>query len=436
VKGQIFTYGLTYVGAVVALFYPFVGVLIYISFAILEPPGLWYWSVPIGNYARIVAIAMLIGWVIKGGGDWRLGRSQAVLLSLVAYLLWATISLGMHSAPDWSWGFVVELTKVVLPFMAGLTLITSVRQLKQLAWTIALSQGYLAYEMNLRYYEGFYSRFREVSHAGLDNNSVAIAMATGVGFALFLGLREKVLWRKALAFLACVLMAHVIMFSMSRGGMLALCVVGVVSMFLVPKREFSLLLFIAVVILGFRLAGEGIRTRFSTVFVDAEQRDQSAQGRLDMWINCLDVMRRYPLLGCGPNQWRNIAPEYGHAKGKEAHTLWLQTGAELGIPGMAFLVSFYGLCIWRLWGLTRPYARPPDPWLTDGGRMVVAALAGFAVSAQFVSLEGLEIPYYVTLFGAGVLKVNSLLAAQNTLGPVNQQALPQPAPGTQGTPTA
>jgi hypothetical protein len=40
--------------------------------------------------------------------------------------------------------------------------------------------------------------------------------------------------------------------------------------------------------------------------------------------------------------------------------------------------------------------------------MVVTALAGFIVSAQFVSLEALEIPYFVTLLGAGTLRLLSL----------------------------
>jgi hypothetical protein len=39
--------------------------------------------------------------------------------------------------------------------------------------------------------------------------------------------------------------------------------------------------------------------------------------------------------------------------------------------------------------------------------MVIASLAGFAVAAQFVSLEGLEVPYYIVLIGAGALKLAS-----------------------------
>ena len=38
--------------------------------------------------------------------------------------------------------------------------------------------------------------------------------------------------------------------------------------------------------------------------------------------------------------------------------------------------------------------------------MVLPALAAFVVSVSFISLEGIEIPYYVVLFGAGVLKLS------------------------------
>jgi hypothetical protein len=39
--------------------------------------------------------------------------------------------------------------------------------------------------------------------------------------------------------------------------------------------------------------------------------------------------------------------------------------------------------------------------------MTIASLIGFMVSAQFVSLEALEIPYYVALLGAGSLVVHN-----------------------------
>jgi hypothetical protein len=72
------------------------------------------------------------------------------------------------------------------------------------------------------------------------------------------------------------------------------------------------------------------------------------------------------------------------------------------------LVSFYACCVWRLWPYVKRSDEQVDPWFTDTARMVIAALTGFAVSAQFVSLPGLEAPYYIVLLGAGALKLLSL----------------------------
>jgi hypothetical protein len=58
-----------------------------------------------------------------------------------------------------------------------------------------------------------------------------------------------------------------------------------------------------------------------------------------------------------------------------------------------------------------------DTWFADSARMTIASLVGFMVSAQFVSLEALEIPYYVALLGAGSLVVHAraVQAAQATV---------------------
>jgi len=56
-------------------------------------------------------------------------------------------------------------------------------------------------------------------------------------------------------------------------------------------------------------------------------------------------------------------------------------------------------------------------------RMVIASLVGFMVSSQFVSLEGLELPYYVVMIGAATLKVApsySLAAMPNSAVPNGQ----------------
>lgn len=405
-KGLIFTYLMTYGGTAASLFNPFVGLLIYICFAIIKPEVLWPWAVPPGNYSRIVAIGLLTGWTIQGCGRWRLGRGGIIVAAFVGYWLWAVLGMILARDQEVAWRFVELLTKIVLPFLVGVTTIDSVRKLKALAWVIVLSQGYLAYDFNMSYLGGF-NRLQIVGFGPLDNNSMAIALVSCTGMAFFLGLSAERWWMKALAAGASLAMLHAVLLSNSRGGMLGLIVTSLVVFLLLPKRPLYIATFAVFVALGLRLAGEDVRERFSTAFVEGEERDASAQSRVDLWADCIDVIATHPITGIGPDHWPLVAHEYGWPRGKEAHTLWLQIGAELGIPGLALLLTFYGTCMVRLWPLARERLYPADPWLRDSSRMVIASLAGFMVSAQFVSLEGLEIPYYTVLIGVTTLKLSS-----------------------------
>jgi probable O-glycosylation ligase (exosortase A-associated) len=428
-KGLIFTYLLTYGGAAASLLNPYWGLLVYICFAIVKPESMWYWSVPQGNYSRIVGVALLLGWALHGFGNWNLGRAWAVVAALIGFWAWAAISAA--GAPDQAiaWGFIETKSKIFLPFLVGITTIDSVTKLKQLAWVIVLSQGYVAFELNLAYYDGF-NRVTEAGFGGMDNNSVAIAMVTGVGTAFFLGLEAPGWWRKALAFAAAALMAHTVLFAFSRGGMLALILTGGMAFVLIPKRPKHYLALLLAILLGLRLAGPQVQERFMTSFAEEDVRDASAQSRLELWAACWNVMCQEPL-GIGPDHWALVAHQYGFKEGKEAHSLWLQTGGELGFPGMLCLLFFYGLCILQLWPLARGRSALPAPWYRDAARMTIASLTGFMVAAQFVSIVGLELPYYIALIGAGVLKLATMppwaAAALPAISALQRRAAPASA---------
>jgi putative inorganic carbon (HCO3(-)) transporter len=406
-KGLLFTYLLTYGGATASLFNPFLGLLIYVCFAIIKPESMWFWEVPQGNYSRIVAIGLLCGWAMKGFGNWRLERAKIVVVALLGFFSWSVLSALTSPDAQLAWGFVEEMAKIVLPFLVGITTIDSARKLNQLIWVILLSQGYVAYELNLSYLGGF-NFLTEVGFGGMDNNSVAIAMVTCVGLGFFVSLATDSWWRRGLAFALMALMIHAVLFSFSRGGMLALIVTGAVAYLLIPKRPVHYISLVLAIALGLRLAGPEVTNRFLTTFDAPEQRDASAAGRVQLWSACIDSMLKHPLTGVGPNHWGLMVAQYGFEKGKLAHTLWLQIGAELGIPGLFFLALFYGSCMLRLWPLARQRFEGPDAFLGHCARMVIASLTGFVVAAQFVSLSGLEVPFYIVLIGAGALKLQSL----------------------------
>ena len=64
---------------------------------------------------------------------------------------------------------------------------------------------------------------------------------------------------------------------------------------------------------------------------------------------------------------------------------------------------------------------------------VVTALGGFFASAWFVTVDRIELPFYVVLLGAGILKVLSLQTAteteslaRNLLIGATSEPIPQP----------
>lgn len=410
-KGLIFTYTLTFGGAVASLFRPFIGLLIYVCFVIISPEGLWRYSVPHFNYIRVVAVSLLIGWALRGFGDWRFGRAGGTVVGLLGFLLVWVVDATIAPNKELAWQGIEPFLTVVLPFMAGITLVDSVAKLKQLTWVIVLSQGYLAYEFNMRFLAGHFLS-EEFTFRGLDNNGMAIQMVSSVGLAFFLGLQAPKWWAKAAALVAAVLIMHFVLFSMSRGGMIALFVTTAVSFLLIPKRPKHYVTLLLGVLLMLRLAGPGVREEFGTSFASEEERDVSASLRTKHWRACAESMLRHPF-GVGPDHWPLVAPEYG-LPAMEAHTTWLQIGAEFGLPGLFCIMFFYGNCLVRLWPLSRESTPVPDPWMRHLARMVIASLVGFIISAQFVTVEGLELPYYVTLIGAGVLKLAASPARYNT----------------------
>jgi probable O-glycosylation ligase (exosortase A-associated) len=426
-KGLIFTYVLTYGGAVISLFNPYYGFLIYTCFTIVKPPALWYWSVPPGPYVRIIAVALLVGWGLNGFGNWRFGRGRGMVFALIGFFLWSLASAVTARDQYVAWDFEELLAKIVLPLVAGITMMDSVKRLKQFIWVIVLSQGYLAYDLNMSYFNG-YNRLREEGFGWVDNNSVAISIVACLGPALFLGLHTKNWFGKAAAFGAAAFMGHAVLISFSRGGMLAVIVTVATAFMLVPRKPVHYLLLVTGALIGLQLAGPEVRARFATTFASEQERDSSAQSRIQLWENMFDLTLKNPVLGAGPRHWPLYAEsDYDWGYRKEGHSLWLQIGSELGFPGLFLLMAFYGLCVVRLWPLTREWYPANDPWFRYFARMIVAGVVGFAVAAQFVSLYQEEVPYFLATLGAGVLKVYSAAHDSRTGVPARPATRSHPA---------
>ena len=404
-KGLIFTWILTLVGVTSSVFNPWYGFLSYVALAILRPDFLWSSHISGGRFSLIVAMAMLLSWGCRAFGNWKLGEARRIVLLFVGFWLWSVFLAMQATSQQHAWYFVEQMAKILLPFLVGITTVRTIADLRQLAWVIVISEGYIAFEMNCWYFSG-YNYLWHIGFGGVDNNSAAIGMVTALGVAFFLFLNEQTRWKQAIVAGCAAFIGHAILFSFSRGAMLATVVFSGVAFFIIQKTTKHYLMFGAGLLAAILLAGPEVQERFLQTFEKkAGVREASAQSRLDLWKNCMTLLMQDPVMGCGPDHWPLHAHEFGWPEGKEAHSLWVQTATETGIPGITMFLGFYLVCIWRCWRMLGRL-RPDDPvWFGDACRMTVASLSGFIVAAMFVSLEALEIPYYAALLGAGTLMV-------------------------------
>ncbi|MEZ6132852.1 MAG: O-antigen ligase family protein [Planctomycetaceae bacterium] len=404
-KGLIFTWLLTFLGVTGSVFNPYYGFLAYVALALVKPDAMWRHAIHNGRFSLIVALAMLASWMFRGCGNWNLGKARPIVFSFVGFWMWTVLLAYIAESPPHAWTFVESMAKILLPFLVGITTCRSIRDLKALAWVIVVCEGYVCFEMNLRYFGG-YNYLYFVGFAGMDNNSVAIGFVTAIGVAFFLFLNTESMVQKAIIGACMAFMLHAILFSFSRGAMLATVIGVTISFFLIKKNLMHYSLFGLLLVAGIMLAGPQVRERFAATFAsDNGKREASAQSRLDLWKDCWTLFKRDPILGCGPDHWPLHAEEFGWPKNKEAHSLWVQMATETGIPGIVMYLGFYALCILRCCGLLMKIPARAPPWFGDSCRMTIAALIGFGVAAQFVSLELLEVPYYVALLGAASLMI-------------------------------
>jgi probable O-glycosylation ligase (exosortase A-associated) len=423
-KGFLFTYALVVFGVVGAFRSPLIPLGVYVCFAVLRPQSMWGFAGDLGGISYIVGVAALVSWGFRMTGSWQFGRGRGIVAALVAFSLWATLSSSLAENGPVAWKWTESLWKFVLPFLVGVTMIRSQEWTRRMLWIIVLSQGYVGYEMNYSYFIEHRNRVHLYGYGGMDNNSFGIGLVTTLGSAVALAFVAKSWKARIVALLASGFMLHTALLTFSRGAMVGLIAIGLTAFLILEKRPKQIAIVLLALIVTLRLTGPELMKRFESAFVETEELDGSAAGRLRLWRDCLTVALANPIVGIGPNHWPLVAEDFGWTPYKSAHSVWMQTAAELGFVGVFFLALFFALTFIKLWRIARNRSKaPPDREWAILATGVMLGMVGYCVSAQFVTLTGLEVPYYMAMVGVALLVNAPQPAVQTVTAPV-PSALP------------
>ncbi|MHB8893725.1 MAG: O-antigen ligase family protein [Candidatus Geothermincolia bacterium] len=186
--------------------------------------------------------------------------------------------------------------------------------------------------------------------------------------------------RAALAAAEATLLLAALLTTSSRGGALALAV-GLLLLFALRSWKVAAAAFSAAVVALLAIPNPLLQ-RLQTL----SQTDNFAFTRLAIWKSAWSMMLDHPWLGIGLGQYEYVSTRYAFpiethwAKyshvAENAHSEYLQAGAELGVPGFLVALGVVALLGWAAFARLR--ALPRASW----GPVATLLAAGLSIAVQ------------------------------------------------------
>ncbi len=323
---------------------------------------------------------------------------------------------------------------------------------RRVVWTILLAGAIIGglsfYQKVTGTYDNNYGGFAQVTDASFgtgvvtlqgevtqlrlagsigEKNYYAQIMLMLIPLGLFQAWGEKSQPLKILALIATGFIATGAILTYSRGLAIGFVIVLVIMVFLryIKFSQLVVLLLALTLLLG---ANPEFNTRLSKTInlndiLGGGPTDTSTIGRLGEMDAAMLVFTDHPIIGVGPAMFKHYYLEYVERSGlqthtgtREAHNLYLDTAAEMGVLGLACFLSIVAVALYDL-NRARQYWKTIHPELAYMATGFFMAITSYLVAGFFLTLA-YERYFWVTL---------ALGCALSRLALEHSQAVPLPS---------
>lgn len=385
-------------------------------------PLTWWWGdgflQSIGNRWNLVASIIFLLGTFLDTRPVQKGRSYSwFYVGLIAYLANAVLVhfLGA-SNPAHSYEFLDAIAKNVLLVAILITSVKDWSDLRLVFLMMVLGSSYLGYEVVFNE-EGHYDdgRLEGVSISGVNGaNAIASLLSFSVPLGISLVFFGKTKDRLMLL-LPMVLTIEVIARCVSRGNMVGWIFSAVIFLIIAKgtTRRKAILGMLGCCFIALLFMGEQHRetfvTRFTSIFAEEEERDVSAQSRVDFTSAGLKMILDYPLGSGGEAAFRSdrgfrYIATLGQIRYRSCHNGYIDIAASWGIQG---LVIYLGLLLVIIAKVALASRRIHDQNLEASfvGACLCAMLALQLVTCYFGSFLKGEWFYWWMAFGVIYLRL-------------------------------
>ena len=349
------------------------------------------------------------------------------VLPLLALVAWMALGLPTSLRGYRTLAFLLDdFLKTLLILLLVVGSVRGLRDVERLAWVYFASAAAYGVVVLTQFTLGA-GAWRLANLLTYDANDFAVLAVTALPLGVHSLLRpgRSALWRLVdLGGIAVLSITFV--WAGSRGGFLALLAAG--GFFLIRYRGvgvgFKAATVGAVALVVAAVAGPRFWNQMQTMLApETDYNVTASTGRLQIWKRGLGYMRDRPLLGVGaanfPVAEGTLSPlasmqEYGiGVRWTAAHNAYVQVGAEVGIPGLLFYLTFVVATFVTLARAGRGSGgRAPPERVRGLVDAITASLVGFLVGSFFLSLAYAAMGYVLAGLAAGLGKVTAAACAR------------------------
>ena len=402
---------------VLVLYQPHLGVLVIMTTMLVSYPAALKGAGPftINNLLGISLIAILAFQVYRNHDYWFLREPEVRLLIIIASLLifsqiMSTFFLpdvrhmlpkvekargaGFYGASDSGSRWVFELLSRIAFTIFFVNWIRTAKQLRAVLIMFALCIVAVIPSLTSDMFKASSDSYRISSKlVGWAANPNRFAFMVNVGIALFVYLANVVRSPalKLFALLGAISCVPLVLLSVSRSGMLGLCLVGALLMWQkqIPRRAkiFAATLSFALGLVFFMFvlsADQQERLLNLNPFAASTgvEGSRSTEQRVATLGEALQIIRQYPLLGVGLGNFRWVNM-YMHGSWKPPHNSYVWSWSEGGVFVTLSYLMLFGFLFARIQRLRPKYEKHPVlPYLPDFLNLYLILLFFFSIFAD------------------------------------------------------
>ena len=405
---------------------PWIGVLMFAWISYMNPHRYAWGFARTFPVAMVVAIATLVGLAMTRDKT-SLPKSPVTAI-LVAFMFLFTFTTIAAINPAAAWLQWQKVMKILLMTLVTLVLINERKKLEYLLLVIALSVGLIGLKGAIWVLKTGGSE-RVYGPAGSflsDNNDLALALVMVIPLLLYLAKGDWPKWLK-IGLRACFVGSIIAtIFTYSRGGFLALSVVG---FWLLIKARYKVLAGVTLA-MGILVVALIVPQKWTSRMesIDEYEQDRSAQGRLNAWMMAWNLALARPLTGGGFETWiRPVFARYAPdpTNVRDVHSSYFEILGEQGFIGLGLFLSLIAYCLLNLRLLKWRLARDPNMlWAQHYPDMLEVSIFGYLVGGAFLGRAYFDLFYHIVASVAILGSLARQTASSPAVEEISNESMP------------